>query len=172
MRSLSIVGLTLFSAAIIAIGGGYWFIHSGIYNVSASTPDSTTVTWVVHTTSDNSVGARMMAHKPPPGLDAEAVIQAGGQLYAANCAVCHGGPGLVPSNIAKGINPSPPDLFRADREPSHEENFQFIKHGVKMTGMPAFTTTLTDTQLWSLVAFLDKGPKMTPDYYSTHTVNK
>jgi mono/diheme cytochrome c family protein len=58
----------------------------------------------------------------------------------------------------QGLNPTPPDLFRADREPDPQENFQFIKHGIKMTGMPAFGPTKTDEQVWALVAFLNVLP--------------
>jgi len=46
------------------------------------------------------------------------------------------------------------DVARTDPQ----ENFQFIKHGVKMTGMPAFGPTKTDEQVWSLVAFLNVLP--------------
>ncbi len=169
MKTLFTIFVTITTAGIVGILGFFWFIYSGVYDVSASTPDSPALVWIMHTTSDNAVGARLAANKPPLGLDTEAMVEMGGHLYGENCVVCHGGPGLVASNIAKGINPSPPDLFRASREPSAPENFQFIKHGVKMTGMPAFVKNLSDPQIWSLVAFLNKGPGMTADYFITHT---
>ncbi len=65
---------------------------------------------------------------------------------------------MEPTQITQGLNPTPPDLFRADRAPDPQENFQFIKHGIKMTGMPAFGPIRTDDQVWALVAFVDVLP--------------
>lgn len=65
------------------------------------------------------------------------------------------------------MNPTPPDLFEATREPDPQENFQFIKYGVKMTGMPAFGPTHTDDQIWAIVAFLNTLPGIsTADFNS------
>ena len=143
-RTLITIFGTLAAAAVIAIGGAYAFILSGIYDVSATKPDSRLFYWVTHQTMEHSVARRLAANMVPAGLDAPAQIAAGGALYVANCAVCHGGPGLAPTAISKGLNPQPPDLFRATREPDAAENFQFIKHGVKMTGMPGFAPTKSD----------------------------
>ena len=64
------------------------------------------------------------------------------------------------------MNPTPPDLFRADREPDAQENFQFIKHGIKMTGMPAFGPTKSDDQVWALVTFLNVLPGITAEDFT------
>jgi len=162
--------LTIMGCAVVAIMGGLAFIYSGIYDVSATTPDSALVAWVVHKVSDTSVGARLGANHPPSGLDQPTKIAAGGQLFAESCTVCHGGPGLVPTAIAKGLNPTPPDLFRADRKPDPAENFQFIKYGIKMTAMPGFAPSYSDDQIWSLVAFLNGLPGISANDYAAKTV--
>lgn len=157
--------VTILGCAAIAVLGGLAFIYSGIYDVSATTPDNALVAWVVHKVSDTSVGARLDANHPPAGLDNPAKITMGGQLFSQSCAVCHGAPGLAQTAIAKGLNPTPPDLFRADRKPDSSENFQFIKYGVKMTAMPGFQASYSDEQIWSLVAFLNGLPGISaPDY--------
>ncbi len=163
--------LTILGCAVLAIIGGLSFIFSGIYDVSATTPDSPLVAWVVHTVSDTSVGARLGANHPPSWLDQPEKIAAGGHLFVENCAVCHGGPGLVPTAIAKGLNPVPPDLFRFDRKPDPAENFQFIKYGVKMTAMPGFATSLSDDQVWSLVGFLNGLPGISAADYAAKTTS-
>ncbi len=38
-----------------------------------------------------------------------------------------------------------------------------IKHGIKMSAMPAWGTRHDDATTWSMVAFLQKLPRMTPD---------
>ncbi|WP_421912500.1 c-type cytochrome [Mesorhizobium sp.] len=159
--------LTIFGCLVAAAVGGLVFIYSGVYDVSATTPDNPIVAWAVHKASDRSVGARLSAIKVPAGLDQPATIAAGAHLFSQNCSVCHGGPGLERTAIAQGLNPQPPDLFRATRVPAADENFQFIKYGVKMTAMPGFGPSQTDEQIWSLVAFLGVAPGMTaPDYSS------
>jgi hypothetical protein len=59
--------------------------------------------------------------------------------------------------------------FRADRKPDPAENFQFIKYGVKMTAMPGFAPTLSDDEIWSLVAFLNGLPGISASDYAAKT---
>lgn len=40
-----------------------------------------------------------------------------------------------------------------------------IKHGVKMTAMPAWGRTHSDELMWDMVAFVRQMPKMTPAQY-------
>ena len=75
----------------------------------------------------------------------------------------------MPTDIAQGLNPEPPDLFRASRKPDMSETFRFIKYGVKMTAMPGFAKTQTDDQVWQLAAFLGEAPGMSPEDFATRT---
>ena len=138
-------------------------------DVSASTPDHPLVSWALHTLSDHSIDARLAGIVVPPALDTPANVAIGAQIFAANCMVCHGGPGLPPSNIAQGLNPAPPDLFKAGRQPWMEENFRFIKYGIKMTAMPAFGKTQTNEQIWQLATFLRQAPGLSHTDFMTQT---
>ncbi len=169
MHDLTTVIKTLLALVLLGVVGGAAFVYSGFYDVSASTPDNAYLAWVIHATSDASVGARMGANKVPQGLDKPDTIMAGGRLFAQNCAVCHGAPGVAPTHIAVGLNPLPPDLFRANRKPDPQENFQFIHNGIKMTAMPAFGASEGDEHVWQLVAFLNKLPGISSADYSALT---
>jgi mono/diheme cytochrome c family protein len=169
MRTLFTVIRTLIVLVVLVGLAGITFIYSGIYDVSASTPDNPYIAWVIHKTSDASVGARLGANKVPPGLDRPEMLSAGAKLFVENCVVCHGAPGVARTHIAEGLNPQPPDLFRASRKPDEQENFQFIHNGVKMTAMPAFGATEGDEHVWQLVAFLDKLPGISAADYATLT---
>jgi mono/diheme cytochrome c family protein len=158
MRTLSTVISTLVVVAVLAIIGGFTFIYSGIYDVSASTPDNAFIAWAMHKTSDSSVGARLGANIVPADIGKPEMIAAGGKLFVQNCVVCHGAPGVAPTHVAMGLNPSPPDLYAASRQPDPQENFQFIHNGVKMTAMPAFGASEGADHVWQLVAFLNKLP--------------
>ncbi|MGH8456557.1 MAG: c-type cytochrome, partial [Stenotrophobium sp.] len=52
---------------------------------------------------------------------------------------------------------------------SPAEEFWMIKHGVKMTAMPAWGPTHDDAKIWGMVAFLQKLPKLTPAQYAAMT---
>ncbi|MEO8244574.1 MAG: cytochrome c [bacterium] len=158
MKPPMIVLSTLAVAAIVGAVGTYAFVNSGLYDVSATTPDSSLVYWATHQTMEHSIARRLGANVVPDGLDAPVKIAEGGQIFIDNCAVCHGRPDMAPTAIFQGLNPSPADLYRASRKPDPQENFQFIKYGIKMTGMPAFAPTQTDEQVWALVAFLNVLP--------------
>jgi mono/diheme cytochrome c family protein len=161
--------LTILACVVAGAFGVVGFIYSGFYDVSALQPDNALVAWVVHTTSNRSVNARLGGITVPSGLDKLGAIQVGSRLFAENCTVCHGGPGLKSTNIAQGLNPEPPNLFGATRRPDSAENYRFIKYGVKMTAMPGFGPTLTDDQVWQLVAFLGAAPGMTPAAFTAQT---
>jgi hypothetical protein len=49
--------------------------------------------------------------------------------------------------------------------------FWTIKHGIKMSAMPAWGTTHDNQAIWNIVAFLQKLPTMTPEQYLALTRN-
>lgn len=161
--------LTVISCAVVAVLGGIAFIYSGLYNVAAIVPDNPFVAWALHEASDRSVAARLGDIEVPDGLDQPERIKAGAKLFGENCIVCHGGPGLKPTSVALGINPAPVDLFEADRDAELNETFWFVRNGVKMTGMPGFAKSLSETEIWSLVAFLATTPGMTAEKFADQT---
>ena len=55
-------------------------------------------------------------------------------------------------------------LFRSS-ELTPAEQFWVVKHGLKMTGMPAWGVTHDDELLWDVVAFLRKLPELSADQY-------
>lgn len=52
--------------------------------------------------------------------------------------MCHGAPGVEPSEAGKGLQPDLPDLAEAVKEWAPAKLFWIVKHGVKMTGTPGF----------------------------------
>jgi hypothetical protein len=96
---------TILGCAFVAVVDGLAFFYSGLYDVSATTPDNPVVTWVVHKLTDASVAARLGGNHPPGDPDTPLKVMAGGQLYSQRCAICQGGPGLAQSAVAKGLNP-------------------------------------------------------------------
>jgi mono/diheme cytochrome c family protein len=98
----------------------------------------------------------------------ESNLMPGAQVYKENCAVCHGLPDGKETDIAKGMFPVPPKLMQGkgvtDDPPS--ESYWKVAGGIRMTGMPGFQKTLSNTQMWQvslLVANADKLPQPVKD---------
>ncbi len=90
-------------------------------------------------------------------------IAVGMDHYRENCVACHGGPGVDPAELAKGLHPDAPELWKKDsQEMTDGELFWTIKNGVRMTGMPGFGPTHTDQEIWRIVAFVRHLPQLTP----------
>ena len=70
------------------------------------------------------------------------------------------------TEISRGLYPRAPEL-RRETDLTPAELFWIIKHGVKMTGMPAWGVTHDDQLLWDVVAFVRKLPELTPAQYES-----
>jgi mono/diheme cytochrome c family protein len=104
-----------------------------------------------------------------PNLEDPTRIAAGAEHYAALCIGCHLAPGVTKSDIRPGLYPHPPNLAQEDPDDPRRA-FWTVKHGIKMSAMPAWGKSLDDAAIWDLVAFLQKLPAMTPDSYGRLTV--
>lgn len=146
---------------VLLIAAGLGFIFSGLYNVAADSEHTSPIEWVLRTTQSRSVHRRAEQVRPPAWLAKPdpAVLRTGLMHYNAMCVSCHGAPGINISSIGQGLNPPPPELSGEAEEPG--EIFWVVKHGIKMTGMPAFGLTHSDEDLWTVVAFVQKMPDMT-----------
>ena len=58
------------------------------------------------------------------------------------------------------MDPEPPDLGKVAKKRTPAELFWVIKHGIRMTAMPAWGPTHSDTQLWALVALIERLPDL------------
>jgi mono/diheme cytochrome c family protein len=155
---------TLLIFLVVLALAGVAFIYSGQYDVAASTPDNGLLKNILETTRDRSI-ARRADGITPPKLDDPQMIRTGLAHYHEMCATCHGAPGVKISEIGMGLNPDPPELAARRGGGDPGETFWIVKNGLKMTGMPAFGVTHTDPEIWAIVAFLQKMPKLTPQEY-------
>jgi thiosulfate dehydrogenase len=88
---------------------------------------------------------------------------AGAKVYKENCAVCHGAAGQAHTTISKGMFPAPPELFeKGDMVADDPEGVTYWKvtHGIRLSGMPGFEGTLSDTQRWQLTMLVAHAGKL------------
>lgn len=156
---------TLLAVAIlclVVVAGAAVFVYSGIYNAGADDPHTRPMFALMQTVRSRSIHARSQ-DIPVPKLDDEQLILKGAGQYAAMCTGCHLKPGMTDSEIRSGLYPQPPNLSEVRVEP--QDAFWVIKHGLKMSAMPAWGLTHDDDTIWSMVAFLQKLPDLTPAQY-------
>jgi mono/diheme cytochrome c family protein len=157
----SIFGVILIEI-IAVIAGAY----SGIPDVAATKPEGSMMRWFLSTTKDHSIGARAKNITVPP-LEDSALVAKGFGHYHEMCVTCHGAPGKIPDEFAKGLNPHAPNLAQSTQDMDPSEMFLVVKDGIKMTGMPGFTSTHNDSELWAIVAFLKRIQTMSPEEYTS-----
>ncbi|MBS0377194.1 MAG: c-type cytochrome [Proteobacteria bacterium] len=144
-------------AVVLAIYG-----YSGSYNIGADDPHWAVTHKVVRTVRDRSIRSRS-ADIQVPNLNDPALILKGAGQYDAMCTGCHLKPGVNNSELRAGMYPQPPKLSGIQVDP--RDAFWIIKHGIKMSAMPAWGASHDDQTIWSMVAFVQKLPGMTPEQY-------
>lgn len=150
---------TLVISIVAVVAGAAAFIYSGIYDIGASSPHGPVSSWILETTMHASV-ERRADQVEVPDLGDRSLVLAGVNDFEQMCVQCHGAPGREAAALGKGLTPPPPDLSESAREMSAAELFWITKHGVRMTGMPAWGETHGDEALWPVVAFMTKLPEL------------
>lgn len=140
---------------------------TGAYNVAATDRHNPIVGWALDTTMRNSVQERAEDVTPPAAFT-PAMIETGAAEYKEYCAHCHGGVGTGRAEWAMGMRPHPPALADAARGWEAAEVFWIVKHGIKMSGMPAFGPTHGDETVWKIAAFVKMLPEMSAAQYEAY----
>ena len=152
----------------LAVAAGAVVVYSGAYNVGATTQHWQPVYSLLETTMRYAVQRRARDIEPP-ALDGAQRIARGASLYHGKCVQCHGAPGVAQGDIGKSMQPLPGPLVDAVQRWRPREIYWITRHGIKMSGMPAWAFRLSDDQLWDVVAFVQHLPTLTPQAYAQAT---
>ncbi len=163
MNSRSKIALIAAGAVFAAACGAVLFVELGIYNIGADDHHNKVTSAAIEQLRDRSIDARLGPIKPQLNATPE-MVRAGAQHYATLCAGCHLAPGIAKSEVRTGLYPHPPNLAQEEMQESRRA-FWIIKHGIKMSAMPAWGKTLDDAEVWDVVAFVRKMPGMSPEDY-------
>jgi mono/diheme cytochrome c family protein len=150
-------GLILGVAAVVV--GGYAYFASGRAPVATSDP----MLPMEKTLARLALHARIEKDMPRtvPIKGDEGSYAAGAKIYRSNCAVCHGLPGQPDSNVSKGLFPYAPQLFKhgVTDDPAGETYWK-VANGIRLTGMPGFRASLSETELWQVSIMLAEADKL------------
>ena len=155
-----VIGLLL--GLLLVPFGAYLYVAGGSAPVATTDSDIPFESFFAH----KALNARIKKEMPKnvPIQANEANYLAGADLYKQHCAVCHGLPLAPKSAIATGMYPHPPLLFEGkgvtDDEPG--ESYWKILNGIRLSGMPGFSKSLSETQMWQMALLVANADKLPP----------
>jgi mono/diheme cytochrome c family protein len=89
-------------------------------------------------------------------------LESGAVTYKAMCARCHSTPEGNPSVYGQSFYPPAPQLAGGMYAYTDSQLFWIIKHGIRNTGMPAWSSMLSDEEIWQIVALLQHSKDLPP----------
>jgi thiosulfate dehydrogenase len=161
-----ILGLVLIPAA------AYLYLRFGTLPVAVADKPFAFEKEIVHVPMHARIERE--APKDAPFGASEDAFEGGAAVYRQQCANCHGTPG---HNVAYGkqMFPRAPQLWDAHKKhgtgPSITgvsddpvgETYWKIANGIRLSGMPAYGSLLSDTQMWQVSVLLKNADQPLPD---------
>ncbi len=153
--------LGVIATIVILVVGVCLFLRGGGFSLAATGPllplEETVAKMALRASIGDAAG-----QKDPLSFDDNNML-AGVNLYKEHCAVCHGAPERPRTALSKGMFPPAPQLFApaemvtADPE---GETYWKVTHGIRLSGMPGFADTLSDTQRWQVTMLVAHANKL------------
>ncbi len=150
-------------ATLVGLAAGAWiYFGTGMAPVATSAPPMPLET----TFAKMALHARIQREMPkaaPLAADENAYL-AGVPIYREDCAVGHGLPQQDKTAVADGMFPRPPQLFfrKGVSDDPPGETYWKVTNGIRLTGMPAFQNTLSDTARWQVSLLLANSNHLPP----------
>lgn len=148
----------IFTLAALA-GGAVWYVKTGRVGFEADNRPSDFERRFAMGAVDAATDRRAPDVKNPLAPTEENIV-AGAHLYLDHCAGCHGVPSNPDSQFANSFNPPVPEFFKDSPDMADNQNFYIVEHGIRWSGMPAWSKTLSDTQAWQVVTFMSNIEKL------------
>ena len=145
LGALSMLALGTFTGLLV--------VSSGMVSVSTQ--------WEIGAVDDflGYASRRSIAHHAKdvanPFRDDKDALAVGLDHYKENCLECHAAPGFASSEFSKGLSPPAPKLTTDSiQKMSDGQLFWVVSNGIRMTGMPGFSSTHDEGEIWKIVAFV------------------
>ena len=161
MKFLSGVLASLLGLAIL----GALVAFSGVVSVAADPSGAidARVDSLLGTASRASIRRHASRAANPFAAD-RTVLGEGLVEFRESCMTCHGAGKIAPSEFAAGLNPGAPSLGSQEiQSMSDGELFWVVSNGIRATGMPAFSGSKDEKDIWKIVAFVRQLPRLTEE---------
>jgi mono/diheme cytochrome c family protein len=147
---------------LAAVAGLAWFAAQGISARAEPTALEASVArtarWLAIAGADRD--------RANPILKTRGSVRTGMEHWADHCASCHANDGSGDISVGRSLYPRAPDMRQgATQELTDGELFYIIENGVKLTGMPAWSTGTPEGEQasWHLVNFIRHLPDVTEE---------
>lgn len=153
------------AAVVLVIGGAIAYFMIRNRGFSAKERPSAVEEFVARGVRRLAIPANR-AHRTNPVPESADAIRAGMEHFADHCATCHANDGSGKTEVGQGLYPKAPDMrLPATQSLSDGELFYIIENGIRLTGMPAWSTGTPDGEeaSWRLVHFIRRLPRITPE---------
>jgi len=149
---------------VVAAAAAFLLVASGRIPANADAEPGKLETWLAGTSLQATLSREAPVGANPVPLTEHNLME-GVRLFSENCAVCHGSAkgDAAASPIARGLYQKPPQ-FASEGVADDREGLSFwkVKHGIRLTAMPSFASSLSDQQIWTLALFLKHLDKLPP----------
>jgi mono/diheme cytochrome c family protein len=166
--------ISLLIAALLGLGGAALIVRAGLYDVAASSSHTQWVHSLLETAMHHSVRWHARNMQPPPTRRDDTAHDAthdtaslrGAACYREHCLSCHGAPGIAPGPLSLGMQPLPGPLVDAADKWALGEIYWIVLHGIKMSGMPAWSHRLPEADLWAVARHVQQLGQWSPRDYA------
>lgn len=156
-------------AVVVVLAVGLCYVRFGFVDPRADLPVGRLERRIAMPALDAAVDRRApQARNPLQPTDANLI--AGMKIYQSNCAGCHGDIQHPHTAFGDVFYPRVPQFAEDAPDMLENQNFFIIQHGVRLSGMPAWNTTLSKQQIWQVTMFLshmDKLPAQVSEQWKT-----
>jgi mono/diheme cytochrome c family protein len=155
----ALVSLLAVAGGVALLGGAWFFAHG----ISARPEPSALEATVANRLRALAIPSAAVARTAPADAR-EAPLADAFAHYADHCAACHAADGSGQTEMGRGLYPRPPDLkLPATQSLTDGTLFYIIENGVKLTGMPAWSTGTSEGEAasWQLVRVIRRLPALT-----------
>jgi len=158
MRSF-IIGI-VFTLVLLSLGA-LALMWRGYMNTAADAQPGMLETYFASRALDASVDRHALrSSNPVPETDANLL---GGMIaYSMNCSGCHGSLDGKENKLGASFYPPAPNLATEALDDEQWQTFYVIKHGIRFTGMPAWSKVLDDETIWKVTSFLSRLENLPP----------
>ncbi|HLJ78180.1 MAG TPA: cytochrome c, partial [Acidobacteriaceae bacterium] len=134
--------------------------------VAVSDPSFPFEKQIVHMPLNRRIDAQMPKTSPIQATPEN--LLAGAHIYREQCASCHGLSGH-PSGFGPHMYPAAPQLWNKHRngvvgvsDDPVGETYWKVDNGIRLTGMPSYRKTLSDTEMWQVCWLLKQADQPLP----------
>jgi len=166
MRRIPLAVISFVAGALLLPLGIYLYLAFGRPPVATADAPFPLEARIVGIPLDARIKREAPSSAPIPASDEN--LNAGASIYEDKCEVCHG-TADEPSFMAKAMFPPAPQFWVPHKNGEMDvaddpvgETYWKIKNGIRLTGMPAYGKSLTETQLWQVSLLLSMADKPLP----------